>query len=169
MSTRYVSTPAGSRLPVAMAWSVDASMSATVTPGTSARMASAAATASVITSGSGPSSRSEPPSTNGISRFTHSYITPPSTKPSSTAAAIDPHHPVHRDRPRPAVVAHHEGAVHLGVLDTHPALGDANLGRQVGGGVEAGGQHPILRARLEHGVDHRHTVGPVDLERREQR
>src|SRR5439155_9924697 len=90
MSTQYVSTPAGSRLPVAMAWSVEASMRATVTPGTSARMASAAATTSVITSGSGPSSRNEPPSTNGTRRLTHSYITPPRTKPSSTAAAIEP-------------------------------------------------------------------------------
>src|SRR5205807_5228667 len=36
MSTQYVSTPAGSRLPVAMAWRVDASMRATVMSGTRA-------------------------------------------------------------------------------------------------------------------------------------
>ena len=50
----------GSTLPVAMACSVEASMRATRTPSTSSRMRSAAATTSVMVSGSGPSSRTEP-------------------------------------------------------------------------------------------------------------
>ena len=53
-------------------------------------MRSAAATTSVMVSGSGPSSRIDPPSTKGTPACTHSNITPPFTKPASTAAAIDP-------------------------------------------------------------------------------
>ena len=45
---------------------------------------------SVMTSGSGPSSRIEPASTNGVPDFTSVYISPLVTTPCSTAAAIEP-------------------------------------------------------------------------------
>ena len=51
-------------------------------------------------------------------------------------------HPVHRDGADPAVVDH-EPAVHLRVLDRHPLAVDEHVGGQVGGGVEAGGQHAV--------------------------
>src|SRR5207253_178676 len=57
MSTHTVRTPAGSMLPVAMECSIVESIKAMRTPPSAARMRLCASTMSVITSGSGPSSR----------------------------------------------------------------------------------------------------------------
>ena len=76
--------------PVAMACSVVASMSETRMPSRCERMVSTAATASVITSGSGPSSRMDPASTKGTSRWMHSYITPLVRRPRSTPLRMEP-------------------------------------------------------------------------------
>src|SRR3989338_5572732 len=76
MSTQTVFTVAGSRLPVAMACSVEASMSERPVPSTCRRIASCALSVSVMTSGSGPSSRIEPESTNGTPRVTHARMMP---------------------------------------------------------------------------------------------
>ena len=45
---------------------------------------------SVYTSGSGPSSRTEPTSTNGLSALTIEYIKPSVTAPAATAPAMLP-------------------------------------------------------------------------------
>ena len=85
-------------LPVAIACSAVAMRIAIVALIVCARIASCAASASVITSGSGPSSRIEPVSTNGILCFTHSYMIPSVMIPCSTALAIDPARAHHVDR-----------------------------------------------------------------------
>src|SRR5690242_6422064 len=64
MSTATQRTAAGSRLPVAMAWSMEAAITATATPRTAWRMRPCACTLSVMTPGMGPSSRMEPASTS---------------------------------------------------------------------------------------------------------
>src|SRR5690606_24699795 len=66
-------------------------------------------------------------------------------------------YPVHRDRPHDrgaTVVAagDHEPAVHLRVLHAHPAAVEADVGGQVGGAVESGGQHAVDRGELQHRV-----------------
>ena len=124
---------------MAMAWRVVASMRATPTPPTSSRMRSAAATTSVIVSGSGPSSRIDPPSTNGTPARTHSNITPPRHEPG-----------LHRggDRPVPADLVDHPQVVAVAALGRR-ALGHRDAERRaehvrlhvVGGEPVAGEQH----------------------------
>jgi hypothetical protein len=83
-------TNAGSMLPVAIACSAVAISTAIVARTHSRRIASCAASASGITSGSGPSSRIDPHSTNGTPHSTSACMMPSRTAPCRTASAIDP-------------------------------------------------------------------------------
>ena len=76
MSTQTTFTQAGSRLPVAIECSAVAIRSAKPTPWIASRIRSWATSESVITSGSGPSSRIEPASTTSTPALTHSYMIP---------------------------------------------------------------------------------------------
>ena len=76
MSTQTTLTQAGSRLPVAIECSAVAIKSAKPTPWIAWRIRSWATSVSVITSGSGPSSRIEPASTTSTPALTHSYMIP---------------------------------------------------------------------------------------------
>src|SRR5713226_5479909 len=69
ISTTTVRTVEGSRLPVAMACSIEATMMAISTPCTSFLIFFWASCMSLMTLGMGPSSRMEPASTMGILRF----------------------------------------------------------------------------------------------------
>ena len=76
---------------------------------------------------------------------------------------MSPAHPVHGDGPRPPV-AHHQGAVHLGVLDRQPGAVDAHAARQVRRRVEPGGQDPVAVGWHQRGVLDGDPVGAVHLE-----
>ena len=77
-------------LPVAIACSAVAIRIAIVALMAWARIASCAWIASVTTSGSGPSSRMEPVSTNGTFAVTQACMIPSLIVPLATAAAIEP-------------------------------------------------------------------------------
>jgi hypothetical protein len=90
MSTDTSGTDAGRMFPVAMECSIVATMIAKPTSASSARMARWPSMTSVWTSGSGPSSRTEPTRTNGLPASTMACMTPPVSTPFSTAAAMEP-------------------------------------------------------------------------------
>src|SRR2546430_2318615 len=77
-------------LPTAIAWSAVATNTANVAWAVHCRIASWAASVSVRTSGSGPSSRIEPARTNGTPCVTSACIIPPVTIPCFTAALMPP-------------------------------------------------------------------------------
>src|SRR5690606_14205969 len=81
---------AGSMLPTAIACSAVAMKTAPVARTVCSRIASCAAAASVITPGSGPSSRIEPARTNGVPVVTSACMMPPCTSPDLTAVSIEP-------------------------------------------------------------------------------
>ena len=83
-------TNAGSMFPVAIACSAVAMRIAIVALIACARMAFCPSSASVITSGSGPSSRIEPVRTNGMLFVTSACMMPSVIVPLATAAAIEP-------------------------------------------------------------------------------
>jgi hypothetical protein len=66
-------------------------------------------------------------------------------------------------------VTQHQRTVHLGVLDRQPASVDPHVGAEVGGGVEAVGQHPVHVGGHQAGVGLDHPVGAVHLQGVEQR
>ena len=90
MSTATTFTEAGSRFPVAIECNIVAIISAIVTPFTASRIRRCASAISMITSGSGPSSRTEPASTSSTLFLMHSYIIPSRRIPLSTAFRSEP-------------------------------------------------------------------------------
>ena len=90
MSTQTSGTEAGSRFPVATECSIVATMIAKPTSPSCARIARWPSITSVTTSGSGPSSRTDPTRTKSLPSVTSACITPEVMTPCSTAAAIDP-------------------------------------------------------------------------------
>ena len=78
-------------LPTPMLCSIDESISTSCTLlESAAAYRSCASTRSITVSGSGPSSRMLPASTNSTLFFTHSYMTPDFSTPVSTAARMLP-------------------------------------------------------------------------------
>src|SRR2546427_117442 len=77
-------------LPTAIAWSAVATNTAKVAWAVHCRIASCAASVSVRTSGSGPSSRIEPARTNGTPCITSACMIPAVTIPCCTAALMPP-------------------------------------------------------------------------------
>ena len=77
-------------LPVATECSMVATIRQKPTSVSSARIARWPSMTSVWTSGSGPSSRTEPTSTNFLSCVTSACMIPPVSTPLSTAALIEP-------------------------------------------------------------------------------
>src|SRR5579883_323664 len=90
MSTHTIFTQLGSMLPVAMECSIVPMHSTRPAPFNCSAYASWAQFMSVMVSGSGPSSRRLPASTNGTFAFTHSYRMPEFSLPDSTAARTEP-------------------------------------------------------------------------------
>jgi hypothetical protein len=84
MSTQTVRTPAGSMLPVAIECSMVDSIRAMRTPESAARIRCCATIMSVMTSGSGPSSRTEPASTMSTPWSIADFITPEVSCPDCT-------------------------------------------------------------------------------------
>src|SRR5918911_892782 len=109
-------TKAGSMFPVAIAWSAVAMRTAIVAFTVWRRIASCAARLSVMTSGSGPSSRIEPVSTNGTRCTTQACMMPSPTIPSSTARANE-RRPGHPHRVAAAVPLVDQDARHERVVD----------------------------------------------------
>src|SRR5579872_4816472 len=90
ISTHTILTQLGSMFPVAMECSMVPMHSTSPAPFNCSAYESCAQFISVMVSGSGPSSRRLPASTKGIFAFTHSYRTPDSRRPDSTAARTEP-------------------------------------------------------------------------------
>src|SRR5579871_141829 len=85
MSTHTILTQLGSMLPVAIECSIDPRHSTRPAPFSCSAYASCARFISVIVSGSGPSSRKLPASTNGTPWVTHACMIPVFSRPDSTA------------------------------------------------------------------------------------
>src|SRR5437588_738433 len=161
-------------LPTAIACSAMATNTAKVAWAVHCRIASCAARVSVRTSGSGPSSRIEPASTNGTPCVTNACMIPAVTIPCCTAALMPPTRRIAlmarmwRAWP-PSTPSHelallhatwlgddevqlrveHDDAVHARQAGPAPRASSVHVGGEIGGGEKTVREHAVGRGGLE--------------------
>src|SRR5438067_1064816 len=170
MSTHATLTHAGSRLPVAIECSIVATIRQKPTPRIISRICDWASSASVTTSGSGPSSRMLPARRYGTLCLTHSYMMPLLRIPWATAFLMPPSRRILLIARRwcscPSsggrfLGIDEDAAVHLLVLDFDPVAAEPDLCAIVGRAVEVFGKSAVHVGRHSDAIVRADRHGPV--------